>query len=39
MEDRLNSLEAKTNWLMQVHTTGLLVFAGIIATYFILKNK
>jgi len=39
MEERIKTLEDKTEWLMKLHTTGLLVFAGIIATYLIIKNK
>lgn len=39
MEERVQKLEAQTKWLMQIHTTGILVLVVGISAYLIFRNK
>jgi hypothetical protein len=38
MEERVQKLEAQTKWLMQIHTTGLVVLLIGLSAYLIFKK-
>jgi hypothetical protein len=38
MEERVQKLEEQTKWLMQIHTTGILVLVIGISAYLIFKK-
>jgi hypothetical protein len=39
MEERITKLEGQTKWLMQIHTTGIVLVLVALSTYIIFKNK
>jgi hypothetical protein len=39
MEERITKLEEQTKWLMQIHTTGIVIVLVALSTYIIFKKK
>ena len=38
-EERLDKLESQTKWLMQLHTSGVVIVLVVVGAYLIYKKK